>query len=43
MFSQFEDIMLAPLVKKLNEHGVNVDAETIKRAVSNSPQIVAQI
>jgi len=43
MFSQFEDMLLAPLVKKLNEHGVNVDAETIKHAVSNSPQVVAQI
>jgi hypothetical protein len=43
MFSQFEDMLLTPLVKKMNEHGVNVDAETVKRAVANSPQVVAQI
>lgn len=43
MLNQFEDMLLNPLLKKLNEHGVNIDAETIKRAVANSPQVVSQI
>lgn len=43
MLNQFEDMLLTPLVKKLNEHGVNVDLETVKRAVENSPQVVAQV
>lgn len=43
MLSQFEDMLLNPLIKKLNEHGVNLDAETVKRAVANSPQVVGQI
>lgn len=43
MLNQFEDMLINPLIKKLNEHGVNIDADTVKRAVSNSPQVVAQI
>lgn len=43
MFNQFEDMLLNPLVKKLNEHNVNVDLETLKHAIHNSPQVVAQI
>lgn len=43
MFEQFENMLLNPLVEKLNAHGIKIDAETIKKAVANSPQIVTQI
>lgn len=43
MLSQFEDMILNTLVEKLNSHGLNLNAETVKKAVANSPQIVQQI
>lgn len=43
MLGQFEDMIVNKLVQQLNKQGLNVDAETIKRAVANSPQIVQQI
>ncbi len=43
MLNQFENMLLAPLIEKLNSHGIKVDEDMIKKAVSNSPQIVEQI
>jgi hypothetical protein len=43
MFNQIEDMMVNTLVQKLNAHGLNVDAETVKKAIANSPQIIQQV
>lgn len=43
MLNQFEDMIIDNLVTKLNAKGVNVDADTVKRALENSPQLVVQI
>ncbi len=43
MLNQFEDMILGTLIAKLKTHGLNVDEETIKKAIANSPQIVQQI
>lgn len=43
MLNQFEDMLLNNLVQKLNSHGLNISADTIKKAIANSPQIVQQI
>lgn len=43
MFNQIEDMVINTLVQKLNTHGLNLDPETVKRAVANSPQLAQQI
>lgn len=43
MFNQFEDMIVSTLVQKLNAHGLNLNEETVKKAIANSPQIVQQI
>ena len=43
MFEQFENMILNTLVQKLNAHGINLDVETLKNAIANSPQVVQQI
>ena len=43
MLNQFEDMIINTLVQKLNSHGINLDAETVKKAVANSPQVIAQV
>jgi|GEM_PF-4031058 len=43
MFNQIEGMIIGKLVQQLNSHGINVDEETVKKAITNSPQIVAQI
>lgn len=43
MFNQLESMLLAPLIAKLNSHGIKVDEEMVKKAIANSPQIIAQI
>lgn len=43
MLGQFEDMIIEKLVQQLNSHGITISAETVKKAVANSPQVVAQI
>lgn len=43
MLNQFEDMVLNTFVQKLNSHGVNIDAETVKKAIANSPAIIGQV
>jgi hypothetical protein len=43
MLNQFEDMIINQFVSKLQEHGLSLDATTVKQAISNSPQIVQQI
>lgn len=43
MLNQFEDMVIGKLVQQLNSHGINIDGDTIKKAIANSPQIVTQI
>lgn len=43
MLNQFEDIIVNKIVEQLNSHGINVAADTIKKALANSPQIAMQI
>lgn len=43
MLAQFEDMIINTLVQKLNDFGIKLDADTIKSAVANSPQVVQQI
>lgn len=43
MLSQFEDLMISKLVEQLNSHGINVSPDTIKKALTDSPQIAVQI
>ena len=43
MLNQFEDMIINTLVQKLNTHGIDIDANTVKKAIMNSPQVVQQI
>jgi hypothetical protein len=43
MLNKVEDMVIDKLVQQLNSHGINIDEATIKKAIENSPQIVAQI
>lgn len=43
MLNQFEDVIIGKIVQQLNSHGINVQAETVKKALSDSPQIAVQI
>ncbi len=43
MLSQFEDMIIAKLVEQLNSRGVNIDAATVKRAITNSPDVIQQV
>lgn len=43
MFNQIEGVIVTKLVQQLNSHGINVSEETVKQAIANSPQIVAQV
>ncbi len=43
MLNKFEDMIIGKMVQQLNDHGINIDSDTIKKAIANSPQIVGQI
>lgn len=43
MLDQFKSFAVTNLVKKLNEHGINVDPQTVEKAINNSPQLIVQI
>lgn len=43
MLEEFEDMILNKVVQMLNTHGINVNVDTLKKALANSPHIVTQI
>lgn len=43
MLNQFEDMLINTFIQKLNAHGVQLDAETVKKAIANSPQVIQQV
>jgi hypothetical protein len=43
MLNQFENMLLNTFIQKLNAHGVQIDAETVKKSIANSPQIIQQV
>jgi hypothetical protein len=43
MLNQFEDMIVGKIVEQLQNHGINVSADTIKKALADSPTIAVQI
>jgi hypothetical protein len=43
MLNEIEDMLINKFIQKLSEHGVQIDAATIKKAIANSPQIIQQV
>lgn len=43
MLNQIEDMVIAKMVEQLNNHGINISADTLKNALSNSPQLISQL
>lgn len=43
MLNQIEDMVIRKMVEQLNSHGINISAETLKNALSNSPQLISQL
>ena len=43
MLNEIQDMLINTLVEKLNSHGFNVNPDTLKKAVANSPQIIQEI
>jgi hypothetical protein len=43
MFDQFEDVVLNKIVTQLQAHGINVDVDTLKKLVANSPHFITEV